>query len=104
MIRKAALFTVLLALGIAISLVLGGCVTLEERPVKEGVDTRVITLERTYSATEECGKRAVAPPGWKIVACAQHGEAGCKITMQPTASDDVLGHEARHCFDGAWHR
>lgn len=101
---KPILWLAFLALGVAISLALGGCASFEERPVKVGSETRVITLTRTYAATEDCGKTASAAPGWRIVACAAHNESTCKITMQPTAGDDVLGHEARHCFDGNWHR
>lgn len=102
--RHATLFIVFAVTGVALSLFLGGCASVEERPVKAGPEVRIVTLERTYAATEECGKLTSAPPGWKIVACATLGEAVCKIIAQPTADDDVLGHEVRHCFDGTWHR
>lgn len=84
--------------------VLAGCASLEERPVKVGTESQWITLERTYTATEDCSRHAQAAPGWKIIACATFDHVSCRIKMQPTASDDTLGHETRHCFDGAWHR
>ncbi len=102
--RRAAIFAAFLVIGVALSLFLGGCASLEERPVKTGSTVSIITLERTYAATEECSKRIAVAPGWKAVACAEYGNSLCKITMHPAAPDDILGHEARHCFDGSWHR
>lgn len=88
-----------------IVLLLAGCASFEERPIKTGAETRVITLDRTYTATEECNKLgAVVAPGWRVLACAQINGTLCRITMQPAATDDTLGHEARHCFDGMWHK
>lgn len=101
---KPLLFLAFLAIGVALALFLGGCASFEDRPVKVGSTVSIITLERTYTATEECNKGIAVAPGWKILACAEYGNSLCKITMQPTASDEILGHEARHCFDGAWHR
>jgi uncharacterized protein YceK len=88
-----------------ILLLLSGCASIEERPVKTGSDVRVVTLYRTYQATEECNRRGTAAaPGWKVAACASFNNQICTIVAQPTASDEILGHEVRHCFDGAWHK
>ena len=92
---------------LAAILLLTGCATPGtfdgERPLKVGQESRWVTLERTYTATEDCGRKASAPPGWRIVACASYNDVHCTIRMQPDASDDTLGHETRRCFDGAWH-
>ncbi len=84
---------------------LASCAVLEERPVIVGNETRIITLKRTYNATNECiSLGAKAPPNWKVEACAQFNQTNCLILMKPDATDETLGHEARHCFDGSWHR
>lgn len=103
MLLRGLLFAALTILGVALSLSLGGCATFEERPIKVGTETRLVTLMRTYTATEECSKLATAPPGWGIAACATHGPYHCTIRMRPDATDDTLGHELRHCVDGDWH-
>lgn len=86
------------------AVLLCGCETFEERPVKVGEDTRAITLVRTYSAAAKCEADTTVPPGWKVIACAYPGPILCTIKLHPMASDEVLGHEVRHCFDGYWHR
>lgn len=83
---------------------MAGCAGVTERPVKTGEETRIVTLNRTYAATQECSKDVTAAPGWYVVACATFNDILCRITMRPDATDDTLGHESRHCFDGAWHR
>ena len=77
-----------------------------ERPLKAGLETKTITLLRTYDASEECTRLTwnKVPPGRKAIACASWGETNCLIRIKPDASDEVLGHEVRHCFDGSWHR
>jgi hypothetical protein len=95
----------LLLILLSTMLLLTGCASFEERPVKEGMDTRVVSLQRTYQAQEQCERAgANAAPGWKVVACAKFNQIQCTIIMRPDATDETLGHEARHCFDGSWHR
>lgn len=90
------------------SLVLVGCATTGtfdgERPHKVGSETRLVTLIRSADASDKCAAHKPAPPGWRVIACAEFNDTICRIYMKPDASDDTLGHEARHCFDGSWHK
>lgn len=90
------------------SLLLAGCASNPgtfdgQRPYKVTTETRVVTLARDCSAGERCAAKKQAPPGWKVVACAEYNDIICTINAAPDATDDTLGHELRHCFDGAWH-
>lgn len=87
-----------------LALFIGGCASFEERPLKVGTDTRYIILIRAYDTREECSRLSTSPPGWRPIACATLRPTDCTIRMQPDATDDTLGHEVRHCFDGDWHR
>jgi hypothetical protein len=38
-----------------------------------------------------------------IVACAQRSGIVCTIITKPDLNLAILGHEIRHCYEGAWH-
>lgn len=80
-----------------------GCETLQERPVKEGISSVMVITNRTYEVENICGKLTTVPPGRKAIACALPGPP-CTIWINPMASDEILGHEFRHCLDGHWHK
>jgi hypothetical protein len=87
-----------------------GCVgcagldAMEPYPIKTNVDTVTIQLVRSPDAQIECRKAAGVSIGRHIEGCAIMSITHCTIYMLPAASNELLGHEARHCFDGAWHR
>jgi hypothetical protein len=85
-------------------LLLVGCATMEPYPIKTGVDTVTVQLIRADDAQLTCTKMSGASIGQHIEACALPSITHCTIYMLPNASNDLLGHETRHCFDGAWHR
>lgn len=68
-----------------------------------GTKTVLVRLTRRPDAGAECARRTGIE---QSIACATYTKDGtfCEIVMQPDASNEDLGHEARHCFDGNWHR
>lgn len=52
---------------------------------------------------EEAMKRGFATGQQQIQACAQWDGGSCLIVTNEQASMHTVGHEIRHCFQGAWH-
>ena len=77
-------------------MLLAGCTGI---PIKTGIDTKTVTLVRDYDANRICS----ALSGKKAEACTVVHENYCTIIQKPDTSNEVWGHELRHCFDGAWH-
>lgn len=50
--------------------------------------------------------RGFAPltQGRRYVGCAMHTATQCRVYTNRNTSLSILGHEIRHCFEGAWHR
>lgn len=50
--------------------------------------------------------RGFAPltQGRRYVGCAVHNATQCRVYTNRNTSLSILGHEIRHCFEGAWHR
>ena len=78
-------------------MLLAGCA---EMPGRTGIETMTVTLQRDYNADDICE----AISGKKAAACTCVKTNHCTITLNPDHSDEVWGHELRHCFDGAWHQ
>jgi|15BtaG_2_1085339.scaffolds.fasta_scaffold00262_6 hypothetical protein len=54
---------------------------------------------------KEClaqGARPV-PEGMVIMGCAVYNNYECIIYTNKETTHEILGHEMRHCFQGAWH-
>jgi hypothetical protein len=71
-------------------------------------ETLSITWKVAKSATEACNveakRRGLAPFGEEVWGCQfDDGPKGCTIITDEWTSLTVLGHEVRHCYQGAWH-
>jgi hypothetical protein len=69
--------------------------------IKSGTEYKAIELQRTSDIIGEC--KVQMPPGWRIRGCSFYFLNPCKIVVTPDVTDEDLGHELRHCFDGNWH-
>jgi len=77
-------------------ILLAGCAAV---PIRTGIETMTVTIQRDYDANNICS----AVSGKKAEACTCVKMNHCTITLNPDHTDEVWGHELRHCFDGAWH-
>ena len=77
-------------------MLLAGCAGI---PIRTGTETMTVTLQRAYDAESLCS----AISGKKAVACACVKNKHCTIILNPYHTDEVWGHELRHCFDGTLH-
>lgn len=75
---------------------LAGCAGV---PIKTGFETMTVTLLRDYHADNICS----AMSGKKAEACVYVEMNHCTIILNPDNTDEVWGHELRHCFDRSWH-
>jgi 5,10-methenyltetrahydromethanopterin hydrogenase len=65
----------------------------------------VVTWELVEDIDTFCKKRNDSIPKDSIVlACAIPTKQYCKIYTASATSMSALGHEVRHCFEGAWHK
>ena len=65
----------------------------------------VVTWELVEDIDSFCKKRNNSILKDSIVlACAQPSKQYCKIYTSSVTSMSALGHEVRHCFEGAWHK
>ena len=74
---------------------------------KRITDTSQITVKVVDDVREGCfeeAKRLNSKPTFKNpVACSFWGTSWCVIVVGKRTSIENLGHEVRHCFQGAWH-
>ena len=82
----------LIVTGIMMTLI--GCAS-----VKQGAEAKTVVLYRTPDVEEVCSK--LGDRGG--LACCVVNDKVCTIIIHPQDSDNIWGHELRHCFDGAWH-
>jgi hypothetical protein len=51
-----------------------------------------------------CQNKIPALSGQRILACSEYNNRACTIYTGRTTDMAIVGHEIRHCFEGAWHR
>ena len=51
-----------------------------------------------------CQNKIPALSGQRILACSEYNNRTCTIYTGRTTDMAIVGHEIRHCFEGAWHR
>lgn len=63
-----------------------------------------ITWETTNDVVTACNtmmyKKKFNP---NVIACAQRSGIVCRVITKPDLNLAILGHEIRHCYEGAWH-
>jgi len=65
----------------------------------------VVTWELVDNIDTFCKKRNDSiPKDQTVLACAIPTKQYCKIYTASATSMSALGHEIRHCFEGAWHK
>jgi len=65
----------------------------------------VVTWELVDDIDTFCKKRNDSiPKDQTVLACAIPTKQYCKIYTASATSMFALGHEIRHCFEGAWHK
>lgn len=89
-------------LGIAaLTLALAGCATEPPFTPKKFITKRtMVTWELVDDVTAVCNQHGAKVPG---AACALADYTTCRIFTSKTPTMYLLGHELRHCFEGAWH-
>lgn len=102
--KAAFLSLLLLVVGVALALVLGGCGDTFNTPVKREYTQPTVVVNWVEVATEaELFARCQhAGEDKKILACAFMGPV-CTIYTHKNPTLDILGHEMLHCFTGRWH-
>ncbi len=74
---------------------------------KRITDTSRVTVKAVDNVKEACFKEAefyrVKPTYKNPVACSFWGKDWCTIIVGKSTTIENLGHEIRHCFQGAWH-
>jgi hypothetical protein len=65
-----------------------------------GMRDSYITWRVVDDAAAEC-KKLGSEPG--ALACALMGKYNCVIITSKNTTHEILGHEARHCFEGNFH-
>ena len=51
-----------------------------------------------------CQNKIPALSGQRILACSEYNNRACTIYTGRTTDMAIVGHEIRHCFEGAWHK
>lgn len=75
---------------------------MQSHSLKLGSEYKAIELLRTNRVKEECN--IPVPPGYRVEGCAKTiSLIGCQIVVNADVTNEILGHELRHCFDGNWH-
>lgn len=84
---------------------LSGCSSMREANHFEsstlGNRTSQITWKVVEDASTECEKLGSEKGA---VACALFSKHSCTIITSKNTSHEILGHEARHCFEGKFHQ
>ena len=96
---------------IACSLLLAGCNTFHSTPVTNESLITWVRFDDTNKVDDKCRRLSgTLLTGRRIKGCAQYNliEHLCTIySYNPRSLDDeyicTLGHEVKHCFDGAYH-
>lgn len=75
---------------------------------KKVIDTTTITWVAADDPTTECKRRFPNRMAWHpiVPACAgwDFQRHTCTIVTGTTTTHQILGHEVRHCFEGAFHQ
>jgi hypothetical protein len=86
---------------------LSGCSTMQMREANQfeasqlGMRSTFVTWKVVEDAAAECRKLGSEPGA---VACAMYTKHSCVIITSKNTSHEILGHEARHCFEGNFHQ
>lgn len=101
---KAFVFICFWAIGVAVSLALGGCGDTFNTPIKREYTKEVALIKWVEVDTEvelnkACGR---AGEDRKILGCA-YLDSVCTIYTHKNSAFETLGHEFMHCFTGRWH-
>lgn len=79
----------------------------EDFPVANKSKMVQITWITDSNPNERCSRMANAKPSAtkRFVGCAAYDESAntCTIVTSPTTTNEVIGHEMRHCFEGQFH-
>jgi hypothetical protein len=51
-----------------------------------------------------CQNKIPALSGQRILACSEYNNRSCTIYTGRVTDMAIVGHEIRHCFEGAWHK
>jgi hypothetical protein len=73
----------------------------EARPNLPEKIIRWVVLENVSSF---CQGKMPALSNQRILACSEYNNHTCTIYTGPVTDMAIVGHEIRHCFEGAWHR
>ena len=92
----------------ASSCLFSGCTVLPDAPFnpseKRITNQTRVTWELVSDVANVCKNRGLKlPPNLEAAACSFPGYSACHIVTSKTPTMFILGHELRHCFEGAWH-
>jgi hypothetical protein len=88
---------------------LAGCVLLLDAPLQLVNTTRItnstmVTWELVDDIDAQCRKLGIASePNSTFYGCVEFTTTQCKIYTARVTTEQILGHELRHCFEGLWH-
>jgi hypothetical protein len=102
--KKAAIFFASVGF-----LFVGGCSSLERgdqelnKPLGY-VEAKLIRLSVVNQQKIDQMCPGIRTEGRHPIGCAHWGVKSCEIYVLEKSAHEVLGHELRHCFEGAFHR
>ena len=103
---KFGLHSLFIGIGFGLTVWVAGCEAFDNPRMilPETKRNVIVSVDSRSDATAECLRRGLmAKPDMYIVACAGWFANNCSITVAPNVSNEVLGHEFRHCLVGDWH-
>jgi len=95
-------------LSIILCLLLAGCASVFSDPYEFETthirETRIIKWIVVDNADYHCKNlMQIKSFDMRVIACASFNEIYCTIYTESVLNHNTVGHEIRHCFQGAWH-